>query len=140
MGLAIEEAADSIIASTTDRTIRRNAYVWKIYSIPVIRQIYSHSDPVAASVDALAFAMQCEEYFDTGIGRDRFGDYQLIAIKTTNNIQDRLIEGTRDKLTSTNFDTLTALVSTWAKEHPLTDHVFGRPSITTDMDKILAAE
>ena len=137
-GLAIEQAADSIITSTTDQTIRVNAYLWKIYSIPVIRQIYSHSDPIAAAIDALAFAVQCEQYFDTGLGRNRFGDYQLIAIATSAGIQDNLIEGMRTNLTTTNFDTLTSLVSSWAKEHPLMNHVFSRPSATKDMDKILA--
>jgi hypothetical protein len=140
IGLAIEQAADSIIALTDDPTTRTQAILWKIYSIPVIRQIYSQSEPITASVDALAFAMQCEQYFDTGIGRDRFGEHQLIAIKTSAMIQDRLIKSIQRNLTVANSDTLLAAIDGWAREHPLTDHVFSRPSITRELDKLLAQQ
>jgi hypothetical protein len=58
-GLAVEQAADSIIMLATDRSAKVKAYIWKIYSIPVIRQIYSQSDPVVSAFDGLAFSMQC---------------------------------------------------------------------------------
>ena len=139
-GLAIEEAADSIISHASDRTTKINAYLWKIYSVPVIRQIYSQSDPIVASVDALAFAMQCEQYFDTGIGSDRFGDHQLIAVNASVSVQDALIEGMRRNLSTANFDTLIALIDEWAKEHPLTNHTFSRASLTRELDHILAQQ
>lgn len=136
--LEIEKAADSIIQSTQNRTTKTRAHLWRIYSIPVIRQVYSHSDPITASLDALVFAMQCEEYFDTGIGHDRFGDQQLIAVKTSADIQASMIEGLRRNLTVADFDTLLTRLDLWVHEHPLTNHVFGRASIARDMDKFLA--
>ena len=138
VGLAIEEAADTIISLTSDRTTKIRAHLWKIYSIPVIRQIFSQSDPIAASLDALAFAMQCEEYFDTGIGSDRLGEYQLIAINASVRIQDALIEGMRRNLTATDFDTLIAKIAEWVRENPLTNHTFSRASTTRELDHILA--
>ena len=138
--LAIEEAADSIVAAADDRETKIQAYLWKIYCIPVIRQVYSETDPVVASLDALAFAMQCKQYFDTGLGSDRFGEQQLIAIKATSKIEDALVESMRRNLTQANFDTLLTGVDSWVKDHPLDNHVFSRRSITREMDDILATQ
>jgi len=137
-GLAIEQAADSISALAKDHTIRVNAQIWKMYSIPVIRQIFSESEPVAASVDALAFAMQCEEYFSTGIGSNRFGEHQLIAIKANTDIQAAFTEGMRRNLTSSDFDSLLSYLDRWVSQNPLEDHLFSRRSIVRDLDSILA--
>jgi len=68
-GLAVEQAADSIIMLATDQTARANAHLWKIYCVPVIRQIYSQSDPVVSAFDGLAFAMQCREYLPPALER-----------------------------------------------------------------------
>jgi hypothetical protein len=137
-GLTVEEAADSIIALATDQTTRLNAYQWKIYCIPVIRQVYSQTDPVASAVDALVFSIQCENYFTAGLGKNRFGPYQQIAINATAAIRLRLIEGNRAVLTSTDFDSLISKTTRWANNHPLTNHLFDRSSVVPEMDDIIA--
>jgi hypothetical protein len=139
-GLAVEQAADSIIMLATDRTAKVNAYIWKIYCIPVIRQIYSQSDPVVSAFDGLAFSIQCREYFSTGIGKDRFGAQQQIALNAVKTIERRLIEATRQYLTTANSDSLIATTSRWATQNPLTNHVFERASFYTEMDALLARQ
>ena len=139
-GLTIERAADSIIAISRDHTTKLNAYLWKIYCIPVIRQIYSESDPLLSATDALAFTMQCREYFIHGIGRDRFGPYQRIAVAAVNENEQRLIDLNRQRLTKATFDSLMRQLSRWAAEHPLSNHVFERPSMLNELDKLLAGQ
>ena len=137
-GLAVEQAADSIIALATDPVTKTNALLWKIYCIPVIRQIYSQSDPIVATLDGLAFSMQCREYFTTGHGRNRFGAQQQIAISAAESMERRFIESNRQYLTSTNSDTVIARTFRWAGNHPLTNHLFERASIASDVDQLLA--
>jgi hypothetical protein len=139
-GLAVEQAADSIIMLATDQTARANAHLWKIYCVPVIRQIYSQSDPVVSAFDGLAFAMQCREYFTTGIGKDRFGAQQQIAVNAVETIERRLVEVNRQYLTTANFDSLIATTSRWATKNPLTNHLFERASFFNEMDVLLARQ
>jgi hypothetical protein len=137
-GLAVELAADSIVMLASDQTTKVNAHNWKIYCIPVIRQIYLQSDPIVSEFDGLAFSMQCHDYFTTGIGKDRFGAHQQIAINAIDDIERRLIEGNRLYLTSGNADSLVARLSRWAEKNPLTNHVFERASIVKELDYLLA--
>jgi hypothetical protein len=139
-GLAVEQAADSIIMLAPNQTVKANAYLWKIYCIPVIRQIYSQSDPVVSAFDGLAFSMQCREYFTTGIGKDRFGAQQRIAVDAATTIERRLVEANRQFLTTANFDSLIVTTSRWTARNPLTNHVFERASIFNEMDELLARQ
>jgi len=139
-GLAVEQAADSIIMLAKDQAAKVNAYIWKIYCIPVIRQIYSQSDPVVSAFDGLAFSMQCREYFTTGIGKDRFGAHQQIALNAVETIERRLVEANRRYLTTANFDSLIATTSRWATKNPLTNHVFERASFFNEMDALLGRQ
>jgi hypothetical protein len=137
-GLTVEQAADSIITLTTDQTTKVNANLWKMYCIPVIRQIYSQSDPFMSGFDGLAFSMQCREYFTTGIGKDRFGAQQQIAISAMESIERRLVEGNRLYLTSGNVDSLITITSRWAEKNPLTNNLFERTSIVKELDYLFA--
>jgi hypothetical protein len=139
-GLVIERAADSIIAQSNDQTIRLNAQLWKIYSIPVIRQIYSQSDPLLSAADALAFTVQCKEYFTSGIGKDRFGPYQQIAIDAVSANEERLIDLNQQRLSAATSDTMFSRLSRWAARHPLSNHVFERPSILNELDSLIARQ
>jgi hypothetical protein len=139
-GLAVEQAADSIIMLAIDQTAKVNAYLWKIYCIPVIRQIYSQSDPVVSAFDGLAFSMQCREYFTTGIGKDRFGAQQQIARNAVETVERRSVEANRRYLTTSNFDSLIAITSRWATKNPLMNHVFERASFFNEMDELLARQ
>jgi len=139
-GLVVEEAADSIIMLATDQKTKVNAYMWKIYCIPVIRQIYSQSDPVVSAFDGLAFSMQCREYFTTGIGNDRFGAQQHIARNAVETIERRLAEASRGYLTTANFDSLIAITSRWAANNPITNHVFERASLYSEFHIILSRQ
>jgi hypothetical protein len=139
-GLTIEAAADSIAALSNDRVTTLNAHLWKIHCIPVIRQIYSESDPLLSANDALAFTKQCKEYFISGLGKNRFGPYQYIAVNAVSANERRLVELNRQRLSSVTFDTVMSQLSRWAARHPLTNHVFERPSILNDLDTLLEGQ
>lgn len=136
-GLTVERAADSIIAVAPDSATRMNALIWKTYSIPVIRQIYGQQDPFAAILDALAFSKQCEDYFSTGIGRDRFGEFQGIAVEAMRENTRRLYDATARILKATSHDTLVNRTTEWVGRHPLTNHLFERSSVLLELESAL---
>ena len=136
-GLTVERAADSIIALAPDSATRMNALIWKTYSIPVIRQIYGQRDPFAAILDALAFSKQCEEYFSTGVGRDRFGEYQGIAVEAMRENTRRLHDATARILKASSHDTLINRTTEWVGRHPLTNHLFERSSVLLELESAL---
>ena len=137
-GLVVEQAADSIIRLAPDRAIALSAHRWKIYGIPVIRQIYSQSDPLLAAADALAFSLQCRDYFTTGLGNNRFGEYQPIAVRAVEVNAQRLIDVNRERLTAADFDSLMSRLSRWVTKYPITNDVFSRRSVFADLDAVLA--
>ena len=65
----IAEAADQIIAQSTDPAGRRNAMLWKISAVPLVQEAALRNDPQIAGMDLLAFSMQQVDYFTTGSGR-----------------------------------------------------------------------
>jgi hypothetical protein len=139
-GLAIEQAADSIIRLSPDRSIKLSAHTWKIYAIPVIRQVYSQSEPLLAATDALGFSMQCQDYFTTGPGKARFGEHQSIAVNAVRANLDRLVEVNRQRISAVEFDSLMARLSRWVALHPIMNDVFDRRSVFADLDKFFVQE
>jgi len=48
---AVEQAADAIIAGTTDRAMQQAALCWKIEGVPAVRKTLCQSDPFTAVLD-----------------------------------------------------------------------------------------
>jgi len=83
----IEQAADRVIASTTDKAIERHALLWKINAIPIAYRALFQNDPGVAYLDTLAFSMQMVDYFDTGYGRSDFGQWHVIALEASRSLE-----------------------------------------------------
>lgn len=90
----IEQAADRVIASTTDKMVRRHALLWKINAIPIAYRALFQNDPGVAFIDSLAFSIQMADYFETGYGRDDFGQWHVIALEASRTLEKKLAEAT----------------------------------------------
>jgi hypothetical protein len=139
-GLAIEQAADSIIRLARTSALRLEAYRWKMYHIPVIRQVYAQGDPIASRIDALACALQSDAYLRTGLGSNRFGEHQQIALNATSGILSRLERTLHEGITPADYDTLVRFAAGWSRDHPIDNHVFERPSIIGDMQRYFSRQ
>lgn len=66
----IEQAADQIIAATTDDAVKRAALRWKIEVVPALRRALFEADPFAAVIDTRVLFNQMADYFERGPGKE----------------------------------------------------------------------
>ena len=59
----VASTADQIMASTTNQTIRREALLWKIQAVPIMRETLFHANPYIALGDTWVFLTQMDSYF-----------------------------------------------------------------------------
>jgi hypothetical protein len=137
----IERAADSIRAVSGEPSIRRTALLWKMYAIPVAHEAVLLPDPALSILDAWAFALQMEEYFDRGAGQNAFGPHQSIALEAVRRLDlaalDQAIivtDSTRDPQVAR--DSLNAFVV----RHPILGPQFGRTSWALDAAALLGTD
>jgi hypothetical protein len=135
----VEIAADSILASTTDRSVSRNALVWKIYGVAAIFRSAALPDPLMASIDSRVLTYQMRDFFATGNGKSLFGAQQPLALEATRFIEgelDRSIELSGQKMRPELEDA----IRQFAAEYPLTNPYFFRPSPVELLAKYLGQD
>ena len=134
----IESAADSIEAGTTDVTVRRNALLLKISTIPLVQEAALRVDPLIAAADLLGFTIQFSTYVTTGAGKESFGKEQPIAVAAAaaaGRAARALAEGTvRSGEVSPEFD---AGIRAWASAHPMQGPAIRRASVLSSDWKAL---
>src|SRR5678815_4059413 len=54
----IEQSADTIVAGTSDRAVKRAAILWKIEGVPTMRSTLFQPDPFTAVFDTWVFTYQ----------------------------------------------------------------------------------
>jgi len=126
----IAEAADQIIAQSTDPAVRRNAMLWKISAVPLVQEAALRNDPQVAGIDLLAFSLQQVDYFTTGSGRSTFGPAQAIAIEAARDAEREVMTFVSSALKSGRLSASTdAYLRDWAKAHPMQGPTIRRASI-----------
>jgi hypothetical protein len=132
----IEQAADSIRTTSQNTRIRQNALQWKISVVPAFRQVLLFTDPVAASVDGQAFAVQMRHYLEEGAGNSLFGDRQDIAVRAAHTIEAFFIS-TSDTNNATEVSKrINRNLEEWAREHPIDNRAFNRESVIPYLEKL----
>ena len=86
----VEEGADRILAQTSDRTIRRNAILWKKNATSTAFRAASRTDSLAAYLDLWILNRQMAALFTSPEGNRLFGPYQAIAIETCRDLEPDL--------------------------------------------------
>ena len=125
---AVEASADEIMSRTTDSSIRRQALIWKIYAIPACKAAATASDPLMAFIDTWAFVLQMNDYFETGGGKEAFGELQPIAISTSRSLELQLLNAIKQKVLPEGFEKAVNFVDDWVLEHPIKTQFFTRDS------------
>lgn len=133
-------AADMIIETTDDPVTRRNALAWKLYAVPEVQKAAFHYDPLAGLIDVAALCGQMKGFFGPGGGgQDMFGEWQGVAVKASNFLDDAIWELGTSLTVSGDVTAVRQSVAEWVAEHPIDDVTMVRKS-TRELSAKLAAE
>jgi len=117
--LIIEAAADEIVAKSDDRQVCRQAVLWKMRSIGLIRDLLFKDDPRFTGMDMWAFCDQMHQYLKEGDGAKAFGAWQPIAIRASEEVQADIEVLVRLRLSPSAISQLQEEMAAWVKENPL---------------------
>lgn len=138
--LTVTESADSIIDASQDLNIDNEAILWKINAIPVAQRSILSREPFAAFVDISVFCVQMKEYFENGSGKDLFGDYQDVAITSSNLLWENLIDIGNELAGERGFSKGMTMIEGFAKDNPIQSSYFNRKSTLPLMARIQNVE
>ncbi|MCK5407553.1 MAG: hypothetical protein KAJ37_08870, partial [Candidatus Krumholzibacteria bacterium] len=119
---------DSIIARSADPQIKRRALLWKINAIPVAQNAIFRIDPLIALLDIWTFDVQMSDYFETGAGREAFGEWQPIAVDACRRIETQIAAIGNDLAGEVTSNRGREFVVEWTKTHKIQDLLFTRQS------------
>jgi hypothetical protein len=127
----VASTADQIRASTTNQTIRREALLWKIQAVPIMRETLFHENPYIALGDTWAFLTQMDGYFQSGPGRQALGDSAPIAAAACASLEKQLTEVAASFTHSGNVTDVRTFIQKWAANHPIKHSIAGRESVVS---------
>ena len=137
----VEISADSIILATEDPVVGRNALVWKANAIPALQTATHHPDPLVSFMDGWTLMVMMEEYFETGRGRDLFGEQQPIAVNAMRNAVQRVEANVRRTLEGRGeYQPFYDFVHDWAADNPLNNDLFLHRSVAISAADILGEQ
>lgn len=135
----VEIAADSIASLTTDAAVSRNALIWKSYAVPAIYRTSTLPDPLMAWIDSRVLTYQMRDFFETGKGRELFGEQQHLALEASRFIEDQIYSAM--ELAGAKSDPeMEEGIREFADENPLTNLYFFRPSPVEQLASYLGQE
>jgi hypothetical protein len=125
----LEQAADAIIAGTTNRAVQLAALHWKIEGVPVLRQALFQPDPFTAIGDTWVLLDQMADYFQTGHGKQSLGAASAQAAATCRHMEEEFAQVAATMTISGDVSRTRAFARKWATEHPIAHSIAGRESI-----------
>ena len=134
----ISEAAEVVIDNADDQMVRRRAMEFRSRTVGAFVGALIKPDPVASLIDAWAFCLQLRDYVAPGgAGGELFGPLQSGIQDATQNVVVEM-EDLVWTLAQRPTPAITAEVSRWADEHPLTSAMMARRSTAVLLAEQLA--
>lgn len=112
-------AAERIEEQTPSRAERKAAVKWKLTMTRRYREALGNTDPVAALVDTWSLCKQMVDYFETGDGKDSFGDRQPIATAAARDLLDEIEKIAERRIQPARLPSMREQVAAHAGETPL---------------------
>jgi len=122
-----EIAIYDIVYSSDSLEMGRRALFWATSVVPAVQSAAFQADPASGLLDTWALAAQQRDFFQTGLGKDLFGEWQHIPIETAR-VQLDEIESIARALSPTEFDEMKGNVEAWVAENPVDNLLFNRQS------------
>ncbi len=136
---AIEEAANEVMDNNNDIKVIKNAIKFQLYGINAFQKAIFHSDPFVALVDMWVLTSQMIDFYQTGAGKEYFGNRQGLVIDELNDLRGRLESMLSAVFGKEDIKSDLAWMNDWVDEHPLTGNLFVRDSVITVVAKIQAS-
>jgi hypothetical protein len=115
----IEQTADTIIAGTSDRSVKRAAIQWKIEGVPAVRGALFQPDPFTAVFDTWVLTNQMANYFESGPGRAALASAAPLAVETSRRMEQELTDVATTFTISKDVSKVRATAKQWAVDHPI---------------------
>jgi len=122
----IEQAADQIIAGTTNPVVQRGALVWKIEAVPSMRAALFQPNPFTAVFDAWVLCDQMADYFEAGPGSAALGDASPIAVAACGRLEEEISRVAASVSISGDVSKARTFAKNWAREHPIRHSISDR--------------
>ena len=113
------QAADVVIAESSDPAVRRRALVWKVNVVPALYRTLFTQRPLVALLDTWALLVQAEKYLESPEGRAAFGPGAEGVLATTRELEGRIQEIVRWAVPERKLPAIRAGVVEWAEKHPV---------------------
>jgi hypothetical protein len=113
------QAADVVIAESSDPAVRRRALVWKINVVPAMYRTLFTQRPLIALLDTWALLVQAEQYLESPEGKAAFGPGAEGVLATTRELEGRLQEIMQWAVPERKLPAIRAKVEEWAEKHPV---------------------
>ena len=115
----IEQAADQIIAGTTNAAVQRAALLWKIEGVPALRAALFQPDPYTAQFDSWVLCYQMANYFEIGPGKLSLGEASPIAVAACHHLEEEMNRVAASMTISGDVTRGRAFAKKWAGAHPI---------------------
>ena len=125
----VEKAADKIIALSDDRTVKRNALIWKMTSIPVIYETFSYKKPIFAGIDGWALCLQMKHYFESEDSQKAYGELNRIGFEAASQMESKVVELAKLMSRNGEISNPETFIEAWAKDNPIQMPLYVRTSI-----------
>jgi hypothetical protein len=127
---AVTECADDIAAHDTSARIQADALRWKISAAAESTRAATQMAPMMSWLDTWALATQMHAFLAAGgRGSTLFGVHQGSAVAVAEELDAGAEDLARRVVDPREFDRYQQFVDTYAREHPLNDLDFVRPSV-----------
>lgn len=127
----IESAADQIERNSDSVPIKSNSLMWKINAEQNLQHTIFQASPTAAMVDTWVFTEQMVQFFESGAGKNVFGEQQQAAIDVSQHLREQF-ERTIKNFGSADFQKNRGFVEQYVEKHPIKDMSFTRQSAFAD--------
>ena len=131
MSGVIVASADQITAGTTDRTIRREALLWKIEAVPALRESLFTANPMAAIFDAWVMTFQMTDYFENGPGARALGEASAVAVSTSKHLEAEMGQVAASITHSGDVSKAREYARKLAADHPIQHSITARESVAS---------
>jgi hypothetical protein len=126
----IEQTGDRVLSQTLDPELRRRALLWKLEGSAAFQQALLRPDPLAATIETWALAIQIEDTVETGELRGAFGSLQPIVQEGARAVRSAIdVESQAIARKPEGHAKARDFVTGWAHEHPITLPFSARPTI-----------
>lgn len=119
------QAADAIVAASSDREVQRAAVRWKIGATDAVRESLRIEPATAAFVDMWTLASQMRQLFEGDDARRTFGEHVAFAQEAARVLEVRIEEIGHRVLDDEQWSDARDAVTGFASEHPI-EHLAGR--------------